>query len=181
MASDYGFEPKCAAIGQSAGEIKIMHCLKITAIAFLLSGTVTFAQVVAPVTKVERQGAQSMIRGTVLDVNSKPVPNVTVRLRNVKTKKVEQQGTANHAGEFSFVAPTQVSYVVEIVDHAGHVIAVGDVVMAQAGALTRVVVSIPAHLPSVAGVLGEAAGAVVSAVSSIGVTSESLAPASPEK
>jgi hypothetical protein len=180
MAPDYGFEVACAGMGQSAGKITIMHCLKITAIAFMLSRTVTLAQVVAPVTKAERMGTQSMIRGTVLDANSQPVPNVTVRLRNVKTKKVEQQSTVNHAGEFSFVAPTQVSYAVEIVDQAGHVIAVGNV-MAQAGVVTRTVVSLAAHVPSVAGVLGEAAGAVVSAVSSIGITSAPLAPASPEQ
>src|SRR5436190_16740639 len=129
-----------------------MHLLKITALMVMLSGTVAFAQVAAPATKAAQQG---MIRGTAVDVKSHPIPNATVRLRNLKTNKVEQQAVANPSGEFSFVAPAQTRYVIEVIDQAGRVIAVSDVITAQIGAVAHAVVSVPATVPALAGVLGE--------------------------
>ena len=155
-----------------------MRLLKITALMVMLSGTAAFAQVTTPVTKAARQG---MIRGTAVDVKSQPIPNATVRLRNLKTNKVEQQAVANQTGESSFVAQAQLRYVVEVVDQAGRVIAVSDVITAEVGAVAHAVVSVPAAVPALAGVLGETAGALVSSVSGIGVTSTPLAPASPEQ
>ena len=69
------------------------------------------------------------------------MPNATVRLRNLQTNKVEQTTTANERGEFSFAALPDVPYVVEIADYTGRIVAVGDVITAQAGEVAGAVVA----------------------------------------
>jgi hypothetical protein len=132
-------------------------------------------------------GAQSMIHGTAVDINGKPLVNAFVRLRNLQTNRVEQVSTANQRGEFSFVAQPGIPYVVEIADDAGQIIAVGDVVVVQAGEVAGAVVALPMRRPP-AGVFGETAGSVVSAAAGTGLTAlQSIVtepqppPASPER
>src|SRR5580765_1368400 len=106
-----------------------MRSLQITAMVFMVCGTPTFAQVVA---RIAQHGTQSMIHGVAIDVEAHPLPSASVRLRNLTTNQVEQKVTANLAGEFNFVAQPEIPYVVEIIDQAGHIIAVGDVIVAHA-------------------------------------------------
>ncbi len=106
-----------------------MRSLKIAGLMVMLSGALASAQVaVAPVTKVAHKAAQSMIHGLAVDVDSSPLPNVNIRLRNLKVNKVEQKATANLRGEFTFVAQPEIPYVVEIADQSGRIVAVGDVI-----------------------------------------------------
>lgn len=131
------------------------------------------------------QSAQSVIHGTAIDSNSSPLPNASVRLRNLHTNQVEQTSTANQVGEFSFAAQPEIPYVVEITDQAGHIIAVGDVVVAQAGAVAGTLVAVPTRLPALAGGFSQTAGSVLSAATSTGITVfqsiAQLPPASPER
>ena len=111
-----------------------------------------------------------MIHGTAVDNTASPLPNATVRLRNLQTNQVEQVFTTNRVGEFTFAAQPEIPYVVEIADQAGQIIAVGDVVVAQAGEVAGAIVAIPTRLPALAGVFGETAGSVVSAATGTGIT-----------
>jgi hypothetical protein len=167
-----------------------MRSLKIGAlmVAVTLSATLASAQVAAaPVTRVVHKGAQSMIHGVAVDVDSHPLPNVNVRLRNLKANKVEQKTTANLAGEFNFVAQPEIPYVVELADQTGRIVAVGDVIVVHAGEVAAAMVAIPTRLPTLAGVFGETAGSVISAAAGTGLTAlqSTVAapppPASPEQ
>lgn len=113
---------------------------------------------------------QALISGTAVDAGEAPLPNITVRLRNLQTNQVEHTTTANGAGEFMFVARPDIPYVVEIADTAGRVIAVGDVIVAQAGDVAGAVVTVPTRLPAMAGMFADTAGSVVSAAAGTGVT-----------
>lgn len=113
---------------------------------------------------------QAMINGTAVDTNAAPLPNATVRLRNLQTNQIEQISTANQVGEFSFSAVPDVPYVVEIADYAGRIVAVGDVITAQAGEVAGAVVAIPTRLPALAGIFSDTAGSVVSAAAGTGIT-----------
>jgi hypothetical protein len=158
--------------------------LKLASVGVLLSGAIALAQgpIVRPIAPLgpatpataglTRAGAatQSMIHGTAVDADTSPLPNATVRLRNLQTNQVEQVSTANQVGEFTFVAQPEIPYVVEIADQAGNIVAVGDVVTAQAGEVAGALVAIPTRLPAVAGVFGETAGSVASAATSTGIT-----------
>lgn len=116
------------------------------------------------------QNTSSMIHGTALDNTSSPMPNATVRLRNLETSQVDQVSTANYVGEFTFVAVPDVPYVVEVVSQAGEILAVGDVITTQAGEVAGAIVSIPTNIQPIAGVFGQTAGSVVSAASGTGIT-----------
>ena len=130
-----------------------------------------------------------MIHGTAVDASGNPLPSAPVRLRNLQTNQVERVSSANRSGEFTFVAQPEIPYVVEIVDRAGKIIAVGDVVVAQAGEVAGTIVAIPTRLPALAGVFGPTAGAVISAAAGLGLTALEataspeplLPPASPEQ
>ena len=115
-------------------------------------------------------------------MNAAPLPNATVRLRNLESRRIEQIATANHAGEFTFVARPEVPYVVEIADKAGRILAVGDIITAQSGDVAAAVVSIPSRLPAIAGVFSDTASTIVSAATGAGVTVVEPAPRlSPEE
>jgi hypothetical protein len=129
--------------------------------------------------------AKSAIHGTVIDSTRGPVPNAAVRLRNLQTNQIEQISTANRMGEFGFTAEPETPYVVEIADQAGQIVAVGDVVVAQAGGIAGAIVAVPTRLPGLAGVFSQTAGSVVSAATSTGISAvEALraaaVPVSPE-
>ena len=157
--------------------------LEVALVGIMLSGAVVSTQQAVRSTtavRAARAGApaagpavevtRSLITGIAVDANARPLPSAKVRLRNLDTNAVEQVTTTNHVGEFSFVAQPEVPYVVEIADQGGRIIAVGDVVMAQAGEVAGAVVALPSRLPELAGVLGESAGAVISAATGTGLT-----------
>ena len=121
-----------------------------------------------------------MIRGTVVDADSRPLPNVIVRLRNLASKAIEQTTTANQVGEFAFAVKPDAPYVIEVVNQSGNVVAVGSVVSAQTNGIAGTTVALPVRLTSLASVLGDTAGAVVSAAAGTGITVlQSALPAPP--
>lgn len=170
--------------------------LNATLVAVALSGTAASAQVVRPVwpngpssvmttiaTKSSVIGA-SMIHGQVIDSNASPMPNASVRLRNLVTSGVEKISTADQFGEFSFVVQPEIPYVVEIADQDGRIIAVGNVVTAQAGEVAAAFIPAPLNLPAMAGVFRSAAASVLSSATGTGLTAIDASPkpaVSPER
>lgn len=164
--------------------------LKLTALYIVLLGTIASGQVVRPSSStgpvvhptgpvgppltltsgMKTDGAQSLIHGVAVDTDYSPLPNAFVRLRNLQSSLVEQVSNANEIGEFTFPAKPEIPYVVEIASPGGDVLAVGDVVVAQAGAVAGAVVAIPTRLVPLAGVFGDAVNSVISAVTSAGIT-----------
>ena len=128
------------------------------------------------------KNGQALINGIAVDTNAVPLPNAIVRLRNLAVNNVEQVTSANHLGQFTFVARPEIPYVVEIADRVGRIIAVGDIITAQAGDVAGAIVTIPTRLPAVAGVFGETAASVLSAATQTGIAvAEPDPPLSPEK
>jgi hypothetical protein len=93
-----------------------------------------------------------------------------VRLRNLATSGIEKVSIADQFGEFSFVVQPEVPYVVEIADQSGRVIAVGNVVTAQAGEVAAAFIPAPLHLQALAGVFANTAGSVVSSAMGTGLS-----------
>jgi hypothetical protein len=113
---------------------------------------------------------KSLINGVAVDSDQTPIPRATIRLRNLDKNDIEQVVTSNELGEFSFVAQPNVPYIVEVADQAGRIVAVGDVVMANAGEVAGAVVTLPSRLPAIAGVFGDTASSVMSAATGTGLT-----------
>ena len=154
-----------------------------TAAWLFLFGAVISAQMVRPTAPsgvphtvttgavdTNRRNGQGMIHGTAVDRNSNPLPNVTVRLRNLVSGEIEKVSTANRIGEFTFIVQPEIPYVVEIADQAGQILAVGNLVSAQVGEVAGSLVSVPVQLPSLTGLAGNSAGSVISAASGSGIT-----------
>ncbi len=128
------------------------------------------------------KNGQALINGTAVDTNAVPLANATVRLRNLAANEIEQTVTANYLGQFTFVARPEIPYVVEIADRVGRILAVGDIITAQAGDVAGAIISIPSRVPAVAGVFGDTASSVLSAATGTGITAiEPDPPLSPEK
>jgi hypothetical protein len=113
---------------------------------------------------------RSLINGVAIDSDQTPLPNATIRLRNIDANEIEQIVTANARGEFSFIARPDVTYVVEIADQAGRIVAVGDVITANAGEVAGAVVALPSRLPALAGVFGDTASSILAAAAGTGLT-----------
>lgn len=103
---------------------------------------------------------RSLINGVAVSSDYTPVPNATVRLRNLEVNAIEQIVTTNDLGEFTFIAEPEVPYVVEIADVAGRTVAVGDVIRVRAGEVAGARVALPSGLPPLAGVFINTAGMV---------------------
>jgi len=118
-----------------------------------------------------------LIRGTAINAAEVPLPAQSVRLRNLNTSAIEQVTTTDQAGVFSFIAPPEIPYVVEIVDQPGRVVAIGDVVIGRAGEVSGGFVIVPAAIPAYSNAFKSTAGAVLAALGGTGLTA--LAPEAP--
>src|SRR5262245_66482419 len=65
------------------------------------------------------------IAGTARGSNGGPLPNATIRLRNVDTGAIVGTTTTDESGAFAFSGLPAGTCVVEVVDHAGKVLGVG--------------------------------------------------------
>jgi hypothetical protein len=167
--------------------MKVMHLILKSGLgAFLLSAVLAAAgpaelpRIVADMLVVNAD--KCVIYGTALDLNAAPLPDARVRLRNLETRTIEQVSTTNRLGEFVFVALPDVSYVVEIADRPGRVLAVGDVILIRAGEVAGSVIVVPPPIQGYAGLFRSTAAAVASAVAGTGlVWLAPDPPLSPEK
>lgn len=114
--------------------------------------------------------ARSLINGTAVDSNRQPLKNVRLRLRNLDVNSIEQTTMSNERGEFSFAVKAEVTYVVELTDQSGKVVAVGDVVRTNVGEVAGAIVALPSRLPALAGMFGDTASSVISAATGTGLT-----------
>lgn len=117
-------------------------------------------------------------------IDGKPLPNTTVRLRNVDNGRLVGNTTSTPTGQFSFSGLTPGNYVIEMVSVDGTIIgtSVNIPLTATTMAITNVTVGVSAAAlgatgAAAAGAVGTAAGAggaglsaTLIAVSAVGVT-----------
>jgi hypothetical protein len=119
--------------------------------------------------RVAPRGIESLINGTAIDQDRKPLPNASIRLRNLQRNEIVQTVTATNSGEFSFAAMPGVPYVVEVADASGRVVAVGDVVVAKEGEVAGSQVALPFRPPVLATVFTDTASSARSAATRAGL------------
>ena len=68
----------------------------------------------------------TMVIGTVLDIRRDPVAYAKVRLRNLSTGAIQQEGVSDGNGEYMFVVENSGTYVVEMVMVDGYVVALSN-------------------------------------------------------
>ena len=154
--------------------------IKFTVAAVLLSTAAVSAQTTLPIgpigpsataTTPTKGTGRAVISGTAVDASEAPIPNATVRLRNLVTTQIEQTAVTGSRGQFAFSVRPDVPYVVEIVDAPGRILAVGDVVIPASGDAVATIVAIPAKLPTFAGMFTDTAVSLIAAATGLCLTS----------
>lgn len=120
-----------------------------------------------------RSGGSSVL-GNAWTADNTPIPKARLRLRDVASGKVEAVTLANEAGQFTFSNIGGGSYVIELVDDAAAVMAVGHVFSIAPGETVATFVRLGTKVPWFTGFFGNAAAAVASSAASQGITA--LAP-----
>jgi len=114
--------------------------------------------------------AAGTVRGVVWTADNSPVPNAKVRLRDLQVGRLEAEAVTTERGEFVFDKVHSASYIIEVVDESGKVIAVGQSFRVDSGATVATFVRLPARQSWIAGAFTNTAAAVIAAASSAGVT-----------
>lgn len=91
-------------------------------------------------------------------VDGKPLPNVTVRLRNVDTGQLVGNTTANAQGQFSFAGLGPGNFVVETVAANGTILGTSTVIALTAAAMVVGSITVSTSAAAIAAAGGAAAG-----------------------
>ena len=150
-----------------------LACLALPAGVLARSGTLARSVSAAP---------SAVVRGMVWYGDNSPVPNGKVRLRNLHTGRVEGATATTERGQFTFERILSGSYLTEVVDESGKVIAVGQSFRLETGETVATFVRLPARQSWLTGAFSNTAAAVIAAASSAGVTAigSTAPPVSPQ-
>lgn len=125
----------------------------------------------------------SSVFGYVWNAKNEPVARARVRLRNVTSGNIEATTSTTENGEFTFTNLKGGTCVLECVDEAGKVLAVGHVFGVAPGETVATFIRLGSSVPWFAALFGNAGAAVVASAASLGVTAIALParPVSPER
>jgi hypothetical protein len=108
--------------------------------------------------------------GSVWTGDNEPVAEVTVRLRNVRTGRIEATTTSDGQGRFQFDRFEGGSYVIEVVSERGEVLGVSPPLAVSPGETVATFVRLGSRLPWYSGIFSNAATAAVTTAAGLGVT-----------
>ena len=127
------------------------------------------------------EAARAVVAGSVVDQDRAPLPDAQVRVRNLRTSRIDQTAAANHKGEFRFLVDSDTPYVIELVDSEARIVSISDVITLNKGEVSGILLTGTSRA-SLAQFFGNTTGAVAAALSGFGLTSLHAAPPlSPEK
>lgn len=110
------------------------------------------------------------ISGTAWNLDDSPIAGALLRLRDVSTGFIPMTTQADALGRFTFLKVLPGSYVVELVDDNGHVLALGHVFSIGPGETVVTFVRLGSRVPWYQGFFSNAAAAAMAAAASLGVT-----------
>jgi len=109
------------------------------------------------------------VMGFAWSADNEPLPNVEVQLRSLLNGTVEARSRTTDAGEFLFTDLEGGTYVVELVNDSGNVVALGAPFTVAPGETIATFVRLALPAPWFATVMSNTAAAAVSAAAGIGV------------
>lgn len=116
----------------------------------------------------------SSVVGAAWNADSTGIAGARLRLRNVTTGKIAAATRADDHGQFRFEDVGSGSYVIELVDDSGKVLALGHVFTVSRGETVATFVRLGTRVPWFTGFFSNAAAAAISTAASEGITA--LAP-----
>jgi Carboxypeptidase regulatory-like domain len=154
-----------------------MHrVLRLATVGLLAVNVVTVSAQATPQAALPGTAARvtsSAIQGNTLTALSAPLPNATVRLRDVRTGRAIDTTTSDKAGIFVFRRVEPGSYVVELVGNDQTILAASQILNVNTGELVSTIVKLPMRIP-MAGLLTKGAPALL-AVAAAGAAAGVLA------
>lgn len=141
----------------------------VTAVALLACSVISVSANDAKGTRPPSE-AGTRILGTAWKADNTPIPEARLRLRNVTTGRMEATTVANGKGQFGFTNIEPDTYVVELVNEDGKVLAISKVFSVTPGETIATFVRLSARAPWFSGFFSNAATSAVAAASSLGVT-----------
>lgn len=114
------------------------------------------------------------VMGAAWNADNTPLKGARLRLRNVLSGQIEAAAVANDAGQFAFDGVEGGTYVVELVNEGGKILAIGHPFTISAGETVATFVRLSTRAPWVQGFFSNAAAAVIATAASEGITA--LAP-----
>lgn len=105
-------------------------------------------------------GGVTAIEGHTLTAVSAPLPNATVRLRDVRSGRALETTSSDKTGMFVFRRLDPGSYVVELIARDQTILAASPLLNVNAGELVLTIVKLPLRLPA-AGILSRTAPALL--------------------
>lgn len=118
--------------------------------------------------------SRTTVIGTAWTSENTPVKEARVRLREVTSGKVERRALTNASGQFAFTEVEPGTYLVEMVNDAERVIAVGQTFAIAQSESVATFVRLATKVPWFAGFFGNTAAAVAFSAAGEGITA--LAP-----
>ena len=143
-------------------------CLTVLAVASALPGHRALAQ--TPSARATLTAHAGTIVGTVRDGADKPIAAARLRLRDLTSGRLLMTGRADQDGVFRFTGVPAGSYLVELVDEAGNVLAVTNTLTMAPAETVTTFVRLGARPPWYSGFFSNAAMTAVSAAAGLGVT-----------
>ena len=121
-------------------------------------------------TSAEHTATRALILGVAWKGDNTPIAHARLRLRDVVTGRAEAITVANVEGQFSFANVEPGTFVVELINEDGRVLAVGPVFAIARGETATTFVRLPTRRRLLGGFLSNAAVAAVTAASGLGLT-----------
>jgi Carboxypeptidase regulatory-like domain len=136
---------------------------------WLLAAAPAAAQISAPSPDV-----LTTIQGSAVDSSDHALPGAPLRLRNARLGGIVSRIAADANGRFRFSALDPGSYVIELTNDQGRVVASSQLLNVDAGDVVSTIVKLPNQKPPLGGLLGPTLGSAV-AVAAAAATSGVLA------
>lgn len=114
------------------------------------------------------------IAGAAWNADNTGLSGARLRLRHIGTGKITGAATADESGRFRFDNVAEGTYVIELVDESGKVLAVGHVFTIAKGQTVATFVRLGTRVPWFSGFFSNAAATAISSAASQGITA--LAP-----
>lgn len=118
----------------------------------------------------------TMVIGYVWEADNTPIPDASLRLRDLLTGRIQATATSDATGEFVFTNIEGGTYVIEFADESGKILAVGQAFSAAPGETVATFLRLGAKLPWFAqlfgqsGIVTQTATAAVTTAAGLGVT-----------
>jgi hypothetical protein len=143
-------------------------------LAFIPSRATAVSQRGGPASRPATTSESASVVGAAWNADNSGIAGARVRLRAASNGKVGATTVADQTGRFRFDAISAGSYLIELVDESGKVLAVGQLFTIAPGETIATFVRLSARVPWFAGFFNNAAPAAITTAASAGITA--LAP-----